>query len=181
MPWVTVKDLSDERVALSTAQEWITEEGLKRSAARLVPAGVPIICTRMAVGRVGMPERCVAINQDLKALYPASGVEARYLILVLQRLRPRLEGIATGSTVKGLPLEHLLAQEVLVPTLPIQRKILDSLDVVDESIRQTEAHLAKLRRVKTGLMQDLLTGRVSTDALRQTQGTALLPDAAEAT
>ena len=47
----------------------------------------------------------------------------------------------------------------LVPLLarPEQTKIAEILSTVDRAIEQTEALIAKQQRIKTGLMQDLLT------------------------
>ncbi len=44
-----------------------------------------------------------------------------------------------------------------LPPLPEQRRIAEILDTVDEAIRKTEEIIAKLKRVKQGLLHDLLT------------------------
>src|SRR5690606_30956314 len=125
--------------------------------ANLVDSGIPLVSTRMAVGAAVLTTKPTAINQDLKALYPADGVEARFLIRVLKALQPRLEAVAVGSTVKGIRLDQLTGAPVLLPTLPEQRRIAEVLDAVDQAIQQTEALIAKLEQVKAGLLHDLLT------------------------
>ena len=47
--------------------------------------------------------------------------------------------------------------EVETPPKPEQTKIAEILSTVDQAIEQTEALIAKQQRIKTGLMQDLLT------------------------
>lgn len=111
----------------------------------------------MAVGRVALTSRATAINQDLKALYPSKQLDAAYLLRVLALLRPRLEAVAVGSTVKGIRLDQLLAQPIDLPPLPEQRRIAEVLNTVDEVIQQTEALIAKLKHMKRGLLHDLLT------------------------
>lgn len=157
IPWASVKDFSDGRLELSSTQESITEAGLRASAANLIPAGVPIICTRMAVGRVASARMPVAINQDLRALFPSAGTDSRFLLWSVDQLRRRFESIATGSTVKGVRSDELLATELWIPPLPEQRRIAEVLDAADEAIRRSEALLAKLEQVKAGLLHDLLT------------------------
>ena len=80
IPWASVKDLTSNNP--SNTAESITEEGLSSSASRLIPAGTPIVATRMAVGRTAAFTRDVAINQDLKAIFAnPSLLDKNYLFL----------------------------------------------------------------------------------------------------
>ena len=64
---------------------------------------------------------------------------------------------ASGSTRYGLPILRLKLLKSLLPPKPEQTKIAEILSTVDRAIEQTEALIAKQQRIKTGLMQDLLT------------------------
>lgn len=64
---------------------------------------------------------------------------------------------ASGSTRYGLPISVIESTEIPTPPKPEQTKIAEILSKVDRAIEQTEALIAKHRRIKTGLMQDLLT------------------------
>jgi len=64
---------------------------------------------------------------------------------------------ASGSTRYGLPVSTIESVEIPVPPKPEQTKIAEILSTVDRAIEQTEALIAKQQRIKTGLMQDLLT------------------------
>lgn len=64
---------------------------------------------------------------------------------------------ASGSTRYGLPKSAIESIEVPVPPKPEQTKIVEILSTVDQAIEQTGALIAKQERIKTGLMQDLLT------------------------
>ena len=64
---------------------------------------------------------------------------------------------ASGSTRYGLPISAIESVEIPAPPKPEQTKIAEILSTVDRAIEQTEALIAKQQRIKTGLMQDLLT------------------------
>jgi type I restriction enzyme S subunit len=64
---------------------------------------------------------------------------------------------ASGSTRYGLPVGAIESLEIPTPPKPEQTKIAEILSTVDRAIEQTEALIAKQQRLKTGLMQDLLT------------------------
>ena len=64
---------------------------------------------------------------------------------------------ASGSTRFGLSIGAIETVEIPTPPKPEQTKIAEILSTVDRAIEQTEALIAKQQRIKTGLMQDLLT------------------------
>ncbi|MEA1868630.1 MAG: restriction endonuclease subunit S [Euryarchaeota archaeon] len=64
---------------------------------------------------------------------------------------------ASGSTRFGLSIRTIETVEIPTPPKPEQTKISEVLSTVDRAIEQTEAIIAKQQRIKTGLMQDLLT------------------------
>lgn len=64
---------------------------------------------------------------------------------------------ASGSTRFGLPIGAVEGVEIPTPPKPEQEKIAEILSTIDKAIEQTEALIAKQQRIKTGLIQDLLT------------------------
>ncbi len=64
---------------------------------------------------------------------------------------------ASGSTRFGLPVSVIEDARIPLASKPLQTKIANILFTVDQAIEQTEALIAKQQRIKTGLMQDLLT------------------------
>lgn len=157
IPWASVKDFTDDAEQISSTQETISQKGLNASASNLITPGTPLVCTRMAVGRAAMPTVPMAINQDVKALYPAPGVNSAYLLSVLQYAQRFAEAQSIGSTVKGIRIQDYLA--IPVPQAPEveQPKIAEILATLNTAIRQTEAIVDKLKQVKQGLLHDLLT------------------------
>ncbi|WP_035988111.1 restriction endonuclease subunit S [Leptolyngbya sp. KIOST-1] len=64
---------------------------------------------------------------------------------------------ASGSTRFSLSIGTIEQTEILAPSKPEQTQIATVLSTVDRAIAQTETLIAKQQRIKTGLMQDLLT------------------------
>jgi len=155
IPWATVKDL--RAVSLRSTEEHITELGLKNSSSKLIPANTIIIATRMAVGKAVFFDRDVAINQDLKAFHPKNGINWRFLLQWYLAKSEKIESLATGSTVKGIRLDELKLLPIDLPPLPEQQKIAAILSSVDDVIEKTRAQIDKLKDLKTGMMQELLT------------------------
>lgn len=166
IPWVTVKDLNGE--IINGAKECITTAGLQESASNLIPAGTVIIATRMAVGKSVVSECDVAINQDLKAIFPKAILVPGYLRYWLLYKAKFVERIAGGSTVKGVSLSTIRNLEMLLPiSVDEQKSIVCIIAKCSQQITMMETYKAKLYALKRALMQQLLTGkrRVKVDEL----------------
>jgi len=71
---------------------------------------------------------------------------------------PELTKASHGSTMQHITRKELSKFSEPIPdSKPEQTKIAEILSTVDRAIEQTEALIAKQQRIKTGLMQDLLT------------------------
>jgi len=157
IPWASVKDFPEQKGVIQDTEEYISSAGLHASASNLIPAQTPLVCTRMAVGRAALPVIPMAINQDVKALFPAPGISAEYLLKLIQYIQPLAEGRAVGSTVKGIRIQDYLNIPVPLAPQAAQPVIAQILDTLDTAIRETEALIDKLKAVKQGLLHDLLT------------------------
>ncbi|GCF10547.1 restriction endonuclease subunit S [Dictyobacter arantiisoli] len=157
IPWASVKDFQDDTQVIGDTTERISSEGLKKSASKLIPPGVLLICVRMAIGRVAITTHPIAINQDVKALYTNDLLLPKYLFYLIHIHRQKLEALSIGSTVKGLSLKHLLSLSINVPLPSVQCQISALLDTVDEQIQHAEKLIHKLKLQRTGLLQKLLT------------------------
>ena len=81
-----------------------------------------------------------------------------YYMLMTDPVRRFMKDHASGSTVLHLQTRAVPGLELEIPTSkPEQTKIAEVLSTVDRAIEHTEALIAKQQRIKTGLMQDLLT------------------------
>jgi len=78
-----------------------------------------------------------------------------WLFYFLQMIDLRQMSEATG--VSSLSRDLLYNIKIAKPPKPEQSKIAEILSIVDRAIEETEALIAKQQRIKTGLMQDLLT------------------------
>ena len=126
VPWATVKDFASDRI--SQTMERISRAGLTNSATRIVPAGTVLLVTRVGLGKVAIAEIDLAINQDVKALFPSSGVVPEYLLWALKHVSPNLVARGTGATVKGVTLKDVKELEIPLPPLDEQRRIVAILD-----------------------------------------------------
>ena len=73
------------------------------------------------------------VNQDIKALVVKDGISSRYVFHALQAYAEdiRKSTKKQGSTVDSFDFQRVLAYEIPVPTLDVQKRLVDVLDNFD--------------------------------------------------
>jgi type I restriction enzyme, S subunit len=84
----------------------------------------------------------------------------RWVELALRRAKQRLNALAPQSAQKNINLEFLRPLPVPVPSPAEQQRCSNVYQAVSDEIKAEEAIREKLTAMKSGLMTDLLTGRV---------------------
>ncbi|EJF7198413.1 restriction endonuclease subunit S [Vibrio cholerae] len=159
IPWASVKDFKKPWLSSDCIMDTITNEGLKNSSANLIEPDVVVIPTRMALGKVAMTKGSIAINQDLKALYPKNIIDNLFLFYWLQHQASKIESLGSGSTVAGIRLEILKSIDCLYPeSISEQKQISRILKCTDSKIDLLIEQKVATQKLKKGLMQKLLTG-----------------------
>jgi type I restriction enzyme S subunit len=80
-----------------------------------------------------------------------------YLVHALKHLEPRLKSQTNGTGIPHVDREVLEGFQVFRPAALEQTRIAQVLDTLDTTIRQTQAVIEKVKKVKQGLLHDLLT------------------------
>jgi len=104
--------------------------------------------------------KVVTMSMDVVKIEPDAQIDKAFLYyrLCLNDIHSYILSISAGSTVLHLDLNWLPQLEFSVPlSLPEQHKIAEILETVDNAIEKTDAIIEKYKRIKQGLMQDLLT------------------------
>jgi type I restriction enzyme, S subunit len=97
------------------------------------------------------------LNQHLFKVLPKGDNSVRFLHHLIDFHIERLAVQSHGTTMRHIKRGDLLPYRILRPDPTEQSFIAAVLDTVDEAIAKTEAVIAKLRQVRTGLLHDLLT------------------------
>ncbi len=104
-------------------------------------------------------DQYVVVADCIRLRVDEARFDPRYIVRAINSFGTRAEAEkkSIGSTRIRINLGTLKTVGCQVPPLTQQRKIADVLDILDTTIRQTEAIIAKLKHVKQGLLHDLLT------------------------
>ncbi|HCM6447022.1 TPA: restriction endonuclease subunit S [Klebsiella pneumoniae] len=165
IPWMSVKDMNKH--TLTDTIDHITNDAVENSSTNIIPAGTPIIATRMSLGKIVTASFDSAINQDLKALFLSSGVERYFFIHWYRSQAQLIESLGTGTTVKGIRLEVLKALSINLPPFFEQKIIAEKLDTLLAQVDSTKARLEQipqiLKRFRQVVLAAIVNGKLSTN------------------
>ncbi|HIF9541034.1 TPA: restriction endonuclease subunit S [Photobacterium damselae] len=159
IPWMTVKDMN--KLYLTDTIDHITQEAVDNSSTNVIPAGTPIIATRMSLGKIVRANFDSAINQDLKAIFVNSSINKFYFEYWYRSKSMLIESLGTGTTVKGVRLEVLKDLKFPLSSLAEQKRIVEKLDEVLAQIDTIKAHLDGIPAILKRFRQSVLAAAVS--------------------
>lgn len=124
VPWITPKDLSGHSsFFISQGERFITNEGLDKSSAKLIPTNSVLYTSRAPIGYLAVNNRPVATNQGFKSLVPKVGFDYKYLYYLLKSSRKEVLAFASGGTFAEIGAAAFSKVELPFPPLEIQRAI----------------------------------------------------------
>ncbi len=148
--WATLTDLPSFHGInkVSNTNRKITERGLKHSGAKLLPVGSVMVSTRATIGKVGIvTEKELATNRGFSnIIIKKSEIMPEYLAYVIKLQKEKLESLAKGTAFPGISKSDLETIEIPLPSLEIQRKIIQELDNRRPSINNGEDFIESFNR-----------------------------------
>lgn len=159
IPWMSVKDMNKH--ILEDTADHISPEAVENSSTNVIPAGTPIIATRMSLGKVVVANFDSAINQDLKAVFLPPDIHRDYFVYWYRSIAHAIERMGTGTTVKGIRLDVLRGLDFMLAPLAEQKVIADKLDTLLAQVETTKARLERIPQILKRFRQSVLAAAVS--------------------
>lgn len=132
VPWISSKDMKVS--TLSGTQDHITEKAVKEASMTVYPTNSIAVVTRSGILKHTFPVAYVpfetTVNQDIKILVVNEDILPRYAFHVIQgKGRDILAKTKKqGGTVDSLDFQKVLAYKVPVPSIEVQKKLVEVLD-----------------------------------------------------
>jgi type I restriction enzyme S subunit len=153
IPWVKSGELN-KRLIVKT-EEYITEEAVKNSSAKIFPAGTLLIAMYGAtIGKLAFLGVDAATNQAVCAIFKSPKIESRYLYHYLDFKKNDLINQAIGGAQPNISQSILRDLDIMLPsTLAEQHRIVSEIesrlsvcDKIEESIATALQQAEALRQ-----------------------------------
>ena len=150
IPWVKTGDLKNEY--LYEVEDFITEEGLKNSSAKMYEADTVLIAMYGAtIGATSMLKINACTNQACAAFKKNEQIIPEYLYYFLRSQKEKFVKDGVGGAQPNISVGYLKKVEMELPSLEEQREIVDILDKTSDIVVK--------RNREINLLDDLIKAR----------------------
>lgn len=142
IPWVKISDFKDSFI--DNTEEYITQEGLDNSSAKIIKKGSILFTIFATLGEVAILNIDATTNQAVAALtLTDESVKQKYLYYFLCSLKDYVNNIGRGVAQNNINLKILKNIDIPIPNIDNQNKIIKTLDSVNYMIDCKKQQLLK--------------------------------------
>ena len=161
IPFAKIEDLNNHY--LTKTENFINQNGIDHSSAWLVPTGSLLLSNGATLGEVTITAVPLATKQGILGVIVREqfSVEFLYYLLKTKDFKRKMEAITTHGTMDCAYLKDLKGIELYLPSdIHEQHAIADTLTALDDEIALLQAERDKYLQIRSGMMDDLLTGKI---------------------
>ena len=162
IPWIKTGEINYSTI--TRAEECITEDGLKNSAAKVFPKGTLLIAMYgqgITRGRVAILGIDAATNQACAGVFLFADASVDFLFQNLAWSYDRLRSMAHGAQQKNLSGQLIKAFQIGIPSdIEEQIEIAHILQTIDKKLENHELQKASYQALFKTMLNKLMTGQI---------------------
>ncbi|UQF11732.1 restriction endonuclease subunit S [Vagococcus lutrae] len=153
--WYAPAEIGSKRY-LKKSEKTITELGLKKSSAKLLPIGTVLFTSRAGIGNTAILEKEGATNQGFQSIVPKNDILDTYFIYSrTKELKRYGETTGAGSTFIEVSGKEMSKMNINVPNIHEQQKIGSFFKQLDDTITLHQRKLEALEKIKKSFLQKM--------------------------
>ena len=145
--WFTPSEIGRDKYVTNSLRT-ISEEGLNKSSAKLLPIGTILLSSRATVGECSINKVECTTNQGFQSLIPKEYFSKEFVFYLMQTKRKELIRKSCGSTFLEISANEVRKIKIAVPTSKEQEKISKLLALLDERIATQNKIIEELKKLK---------------------------------
>ena len=162
--WLTPRDLSKDRSIFRQHGEFdISELGLRKSSARLLPRGTVLFTSRAPIGYIAIASGETSTNQGFKSIVPHSNFGTPFTFYLLKQLTPEIVTSANGSTFKEISKSGLAKVSFKSPSTEAVQAFNATIQPLLDLQEVKEIENCQLSQLRDTLLPELMSGRMRVD------------------
>lgn len=160
--WFSPTDLTKHHsIVLLDSDKKITELGLQKSSAKLVPPKTILMTSRASIGYFGLINKPASTNQGFINIIPFNEYQRAYMLFDLKNRKEEIIGNANGSTFLEISKGKFRQMKI---KLPKDEKVLiefeKEFEVIFNFIENLLKQNTKLREARDILLPKLMNGQI---------------------
>ena len=159
--WFTPSEIGRNKYVYNSVRT-ISEDGLNKSSAKLLPIGTILLSSRATVGECSINKKECTTNQGFQSLIPKENISNEFVYYLIQTKRKDLIRKSCGSTFLEISANEVRKIVVSIPTIKEQDKIAKLLSLLDERIATQNKIIEDLKKLKSAII-DYAINSLDTD------------------
>lgn len=131
--WFTPTEVGHSKY-VSKSIRTISQNGLKKSSAKILPKGSVLLSSRATVGECSIAQIDCTTNQGFQSLIPKTNVNNEFLYYLAQTKKRHFIKYASGSTFLEISNGEIKKTKCFVPQIEEQTKIAEFLSLIDRKL-----------------------------------------------
>lgn len=169
IPWLKTGDLNNGIV--TETEEYITEEAIKKSSAKIFKKdSIGIAMYGATIGKIGIFAKDMATNQACAVVKAFNEIENMYLFYFFKNVKERLIEKAKGGAQPNISQEILKNFPFNLPPLEEQKRIVEKLDSLFEKIQKIKEIIEEVKEKTTSRREAILSKAFSGELTEKWRG-----------
>lgn len=144
----------DDNVYCCKTERTVTKAGM--NVGRCIPANAIMVACIASIGKIALSKTEGITNQQINTIVPNEEYDYKFLYYLLLQNAMAIKNKAAQTTIPIINKEDFSSLEFSVPSLDTQRRIAAILSSADKVIDSTRRLIEKYKKMKQGMMEDLL-------------------------
>jgi type I restriction enzyme S subunit len=156
--FVSPVDLGKNKYIVKT-QKYLSKKGF--SISRIFPSNsILYTCIGSTIGKLGISDKELTSNQQINAIFPNESFSTNFLYYNLLHQTSYIRSLASEQAVPMINKSDFGEVILKMPKRDEQIVIATILSDMDKELQSLKLKLSKLKAIKEGMMQELLTGKI---------------------
>ncbi|MCA5587422.1 restriction endonuclease subunit S [Finegoldia magna] len=165
IPWINSGEVNKDRII--EPSEYITEEGLKKSATKLLKRKTTLVAiTGATLGQVSLLEIDCCTNQSIIGIEPNEKIPYEYIYLFIKNNINKIISNQTGAAQQHINLNDIRTSKIIIPQNRIMKEYVKIVSLLMLKVEKNYFENTKLAELRDALLPKLMAGEIDVSNIK---------------
>ena len=165
IPWVNSGEVNKDRII--EPSEYITEDGLKNSATKLLKRKTTLVAiTGATLGQVSLLEIDCCTNQSIIGIEPNEKIPYEYIYLFIKNNINKIISNQTGAAQQHINLNDIRTSKIIIPQSRIMTEYVKIVSLLMSKVEKNYFVNTKLAEMRDALLPKLMAGEIDVSNIK---------------
>ena len=165
IPWINSGEVNKDRII--EPSEYITEDGLKNSATKLLKRKTTLVAiTGATLGQVSLLEIDCCTNQSIIGIEPNEKIPYEYIYFFIKNNINKIISNQSGEAQKHINLNDIRTSKIIIPQSRIMTEYVKIVSLLMSKVEKNYFENTKLAELRDALLPKLMAGEIDVSNIK---------------